>query len=132
MPSQNTTLKRSAWGALALGALLALTPPSAQAVVLSHNAAPPPDLKQSIGFLSLVQLPCAYTPAIAGADGGHMIIYNPTAKNIDRGRPVIYRLSSTGEHFTIHLKSDAAPREVTKVPHRHAEFGGCEAWTYVR
>lgn len=61
-----------------------------------------------------------------------MTLFNPTGQNIGRGRPVTYRLSATGEHFTVHLKSDAAPRQATTVAHRHAEFSSCEAWTYIR
>lgn len=132
MPSQTELLKRPRLTAAVVALLLALAPASAQAVSIAKNVAPPADLKQSIGFMSLVQLPCAYSPALAGADAGHMTIFNPTAKNIDRGRPVIYRLSATGEHFTVHLKADAAPGEATRFQHRHAEFSGCEAWTYVR
>ncbi len=132
MLSQNASLKRSGAASVAAAMFMLLAPALAQATALNEIAAPPSDLQESIGFMSLVQLPCAYSPALKGADGGHMKIFNPTAKNIDRGRPVIYRLSATGEHFTVHLKSDAAPRQVTKVEHRHAELSGCEAWTYVR
>ena len=133
MLSQNASLKRSVVATAAAAMFMMLTPTLSQATALNEMAAPPPsDLQESIGFMSLVQLPCAYSPALEGADGGYMKIFNPTAENIDRGRPVIYRLSATGEHFTVHLKSDAAPQRVTKVEHRHAESSGCEAWTYVR
>ncbi len=132
MFSPTTSLKRSVAASAAAAMFVALSPVFAQATALNEIAPPPPDLQETIGFMSLVQLPCAYAPALAGADGGYMKIFNPTAKNIDRGRPLIYRLSATGERFTVHLKSDAAPQRVTKVVHRHAESSGCEAWTYVR
>ncbi|MCP5084616.1 MAG: hypothetical protein GY948_23245 [Alphaproteobacteria bacterium] len=132
MPSLFTSLKRPAFAAAATAALLCLSPAFVQAAAQIEQSTPPSDLQASIGFMTLVQLPCAYSPAGANAEGGEMTLYNPTGKNIDRGRPVIYRLSATGEHFTVHLKSDAAPRQSTKVAHRHAEVSRCEAWTYIR
>ncbi|NNF79508.1 MAG: hypothetical protein HKN05_15895, partial [Rhizobiales bacterium] len=107
MSSQLTSLKRPAFAAAATAALLFLSPAAVQAAAQVKHSTPPSDLQASIGFMTLVQLPCAYSPATANAESGEMTLYNPTGKNIDRGRPVIYRLSATGEHFTVHLKSDA-------------------------
>ena len=132
MSSLFTSLKRPALAAAAAAALLSVSLASTHASTEIGQSVPPADLQASIGFMTLVQLPCAYSPATANAEGGEMTIYNPTGKIIDRGRPVIYRLSSTGEHFTVHLKTDAAPMQSTKLEHRHAELSRCEAWTYIR
>ena len=86
-------------------------------------------LRQSFGFLSLVKLECEFSPA--GAKGGTMTLHNPTSKPMNRGIPVIYRLSSTGEQFTTHLKTAAGPMQSTTVEHRHAQSSTCEAWTYL-
>ena len=132
MSSPFTSLKRPAIAAVATAALLCVSPAFVQATTQIEQSTPPSDLSASIGFMTLVQLPCAFSPATANAESGVMTLFNPTGKNIDRGRPVTYRLSATGEHFTVHLKTDAAPRQTTKVAHRHAEVSGCEAWTYIR
>ncbi len=132
MLPQFTTFKRSGIAAAVTAAFLCLSTLATSASTQVGLSAPPADLKPSIGFMSLVQLPCSYSPAFAGAEGGVIRFYNPTGKNIDRGRPVIYRLSATGEHFTVHLTMDAAPRQITTVEHRHAEYSRCEAWTYIR
>lgn len=132
MSSRATSLKRPAAAVAAAALLLALAPGFVQASTEIGPSAPPSDLQSSIGFMTLIQLPCSYSPATVGAEGGQMTLFNPTSKNIDRGRPVTYRLSATGEHFTVHLKSDAGPLQSTTVAHRHAEFSRCEAWTYIR
>ena len=118
--------------AVAIAVVFSVGVPVASSTTEVGLAAPPSDLKANIGFLTLVQLPCAYSRAFPGSEEGRMILFNPTDKNIDRGRPVTYRLSATGEDFTFHLKTDAGPRQATTVAHRHAEVSRCEAWTYVR
>ncbi len=133
MPSNIASLKRFAAAAsVATAVVLFAGAQLANATTDIAPSQPPSDLKANIGFLTLIQLPCAYSPAFPGARDGRMTLFNPTSKNIDRGRPVTYRLSATGEDFTVHLKSDAAPRQVTTVAHRHAEVSRCEAWTYIR
>ncbi len=132
MSSRTTSLKRPAAAVAAAALLVSLAPAFVQASTETGPSAPPSDLKSTIGFLTLIQLPCSYSPAVSGVEGGQMTLFNPTSKNIDRGRPVTYRLSATGEHFTLHLKSDAGPLQSTTVSHRHAELSRCEAWTYIR
>ena len=127
------SLKRSAAAAaVASAVVLSAGVQFASATTEIEPSAPPSDLKANIGFLTLVQLPCAYSRAFPGAEEGRMTLFNPTNQNIDRGRPITYRLSATGEDFTLHLKTDAGPRQATTVAHRHAEASRCEAWTYVR
>lgn len=92
----------------------------------------PADLSPTMGFLSLVKLPCEYSPAVSSSHGGKVTFHNPTSKPIQRGIPVVYRLSDTGEEYTVHLKNGAAPQKTTVVEHRHASLSRCEAWTYVR
>ena len=104
---------------------------SITASVASQGEAPA-DLRPTIGFMSLVKLPCEYSPAVANVRGGKMTFHNPTSRPILRGIPVVYRLSATGEEYTVHLKSGAAPLESTIVEHRHADSSKCEAWAYLR
>ncbi|MEM7426639.1 MAG: hypothetical protein AAF441_11115 [Pseudomonadota bacterium] len=126
MPSKDAfTLKRSAMAAM-VGASVLLTAGSAHATTTDGDSG----LRQSIGFLSLVKLECEFSPA--GESSGTMTLRNPTSKPMNRGIPVIYRLSSTGEQFTTHLKNAAGPRGATVVKHRHADVSRCEAWTYLR
>ena len=133
MSSNVASLKRSAAAAaVATAVVLFAGSQFANATAEIKPSAPPSDLKANIGFMTLIQLPCAYSPAFPGAEAGRMTLFNPTSKNIDRGRPVTYRLSATGEDFTVHLKADAGPRQVTTIAHRHAEVSRCEAWTYIR
>lgn len=133
MLSHFASFKQSAAGAaVAAAVVLSAGAQLASATTEIEPSAPPSDLKANIGFMTLIQLPCAYSPAFPGSEAGRMTIFNPTSKNIGRGRPVTYRLSATGEDFTVHLKTDAAPRQATTVVHRHAEVSRCEAWTYIR
>ena len=132
MPSRIASLKHTAAAAAAAAVMLSFVPLAGHATTQIVSSAPPSDLKATIGFMTLVQLPCAYSPALSGSGYGHMTLFNPTSKHIARGRPVTYRLSATGEDFTVHLKTEAGPRQVTRVPHRHAEVSRCEAWTYIR
>lgn len=133
MTSKVASLKRSAAAvAVATAVVLSAGIQNTNATTEIKLSTPPSDLKATIGFMTLIQLPCAYSPAFPGQEAGRMTLFNPTSQNIDRGRPVTYRLSATGEDFTVHLKTDAGPRQATTVAHRHAEVSRCEAWTYIR
>lgn len=123
MPSQSAFSLKSAAAALIAAAVVSIS--GANAATIDGDSG----LRQSIGFLSLVKLQCEISPA--GTDGGTMTLRNPTSKPMNRGIPVIYRLSSTGEQFTTHLKTAAGPKQSTTVEHRHAQANGCEAWTYL-
>ena len=126
MPSKYAFFpKNTAIAAIALAAL-SLTATGASAAAIDGESG----LRQNIGFLSLVKLECEFSSA--GNSGGTMTLHNPTGKQMNRGIPVIYRLSSTGEQFTTHLKNPAGPMQSTTFEHRHAQSGGCEAWTYLR